>query len=695
VATTPASQMNTAEFWSKNKNVVVPMLIIGAILIIAIPLPSPVLDVLIAINLSFAFVLLLLSMYVKSPADFSIFPSLLLILTLYRLSLNVASTRLILANGGVQGEQAAGRIIESFGSIVIAGNYVIGTIIFLLIIIIQYVVITQGAVRIGEVSARFTLDALPGKQMAIDADLNAGFIDEIEARKRRERITQEAAFFGSMDGASRFTRRDSMASLIITIINIVGGLIIGTTTYSMSLAEAATIFTTLTVGDGLVSAIPSLVIAVAGGLMVTRGSSKDDLGAEVTSQVIFDYRPLAIASAMMFIFAIFLEPSRFVFIVLGVALASIAYARYKAETEEKVVEEQEREEKERLPPAPERVENLLQLDPLGLEVGYNLIPMVDVSQGGNILDRIKGIRRQLALELGIIVPPIRIRDNLQLEPNQYQILLRGVEIAKAELMINHLLAMSPGQAKEQIEGITTRDPAFGLPAIWIPEDQKERAQINGYTVVDTATVISTHLTETIKSNAYRLLGIQETQGLIDLVSDHSPKLVEELVPNVVGISVLQKVLQNLLRERVSIRDLQSILETLGDYASYTKDAMQLTEFVRMTMGQAIVQPYLAKNNELTVITLNPALENEMANNIQRSDAGQYLAMPPNQVQQLLQKLRNTIETSVFPVQPIVLVSAEVRPHLAQLTEKFLSGLIVLSHNEIPSNVSVTNLGVVE
>lgn len=694
MATAPLSKTNIAELFNKNKSVVVPLMIIGAIVTIALPLPSYMLDVLIAINLSVAFIILLISMYVESPADLSIFPSLILILTLYRLSINVASTRLILSNAGSEGEMAAGAIIRSFGSIVIAGNYVIGAVIFLLIIVIQFMVIARGSSRIAEVSARFTLDALPGKQMAIDADLNAGFIDEFEARKQREKLAEEASFFGAMDGAVKFTSRDAVASLIITMINIVGGLIIGTTAYDMDLGTAAAIFTTLTVGDGLVSAIPSLIIAIGAGLMVTRSSAKEDLGQEVSTQLFFDYRPLGVAALLMVIFAIFLEPSRFVFLILAALLGFAAWSKIKADQAVEIEKQEEKEEKEKLPPAPEKVENLLPLDPLGLEVGYNLIPLVDVSQGGNILDRIKGIRRQLALDLGIIVPPIRIRDNLQLEPNQYQILLRGVEIAKAELMMNHLLAMSPGQVQDKVEGITTRDPAFGLPAIWIPEDQKERAQISGYTVVDTATVISTHLTETVKAHAHKLLGRQETQALLDLVSEQTPKLVEDLVPEHIKLGVLQKVLQNLLRERVSIRDMQTILESLGDYVSFTKDAVQLTEFVRMNMGRAIVQPYLAKNNELSVITLNPQLENDIANNVQRTETSQYLAMPPNQVQQLLDKLRSSIESTVFPVQPVLLVSAEIRPHISQLTERFLAGLVVLSHNEIPQNTSVTNLGVV-
>ena len=677
-----------------NKSVIVPILILAVLASIVIPLPPAVLDFLIAINLTLSIVIILISMYIKSPVDFSIFPSMLLIMTLYRLALNIASTRLILSNAGTMGERAAGVIIGSFGTLVIAGNYVIGAVIFLLIVAIQYIVISQGSVRIGEVSARFTLDAMPGKQMAIDADLNAGFIDEREARARRELVAQEASFYGAMDGAVRFTRRDAIASLIITLVNIIGGLIIGTTTYGMDLGEAAAVFTTLTIGDGLVSALPSLVIAVAAGLVVTRSSSTENLGDELARQFYFDYRPLAIGAGILTVFAIFLPETRFVFLILGACLAFLAYQKYTGIRRAEAVEAAAEVERAKKAAPPERVESLLQVDPLGLEVGYNLIPLVDINQGGNILDRIKSIRRQIALELGIVVPPIRIRDNLQLEPNQYTVLLRGIEIARGELMMGHFLAMSPGRVETEIEGVKTSDPAFGLPAIWIPEGDKERAQISGYTVVDAATVISTHLTETIKNFAHQLLGRQEVQALIDLVAESSPKLVEEVVPKVLPLGGVQKVLQNLLRERVSIRDLNTILEAAADYAGMTSDYAQLTEYVRVSLGRAIVQPYINAKNELSVLVLNPELEASIADAVVKSDTGAYLAMEPHAAQQLLEKLRSAIQAAAFPVQPILLVSAEVRPHIRRLTERFLAGLVVLSHAEIPPNVSIINLGVV-
>jgi flagellar biosynthesis protein FlhA len=694
VATAQQTGLHVVRAIARNRSVIVPILILAVIGAIVLPLPPAVMDVLISVNLTLSVLIILISMYIDSPVDFSVFPSMILIMTLYRLALNIASTRLILSNAGTMGTAAAGTVIGSFGTLVIAGNYVIGAVIFLLIIAIQYIVISQGSVRIGEVSARFTLDAMPGKQMAIDADLNAGFIDEREARARRELIAQEASFYGAMDGAVRFTRRDAIASLIITLVNIIGGLIIGTTSFGMDLGEAATVFTTLTIGDGLVSALPSLVIAVAAGLVVTRSSSKESLGDELVGQFYFDYRPLAIGAGMLTLFAVFLPDTRLVFLVIGSGLAFLAYQKYTSVKRMEAATAAAEVEKAKKAPSPERVESLLQVDPLGLEVGYNLIPLVDVNQGGNILDRIKSIRRQIALEMGIVVPPIRIRDNLQLEPNEYTILLRGVVIARGQLMMGHFLAMSPGRVESQIEGVKTTDPAFGLPAIWIPETDKERAQISGYTVVDTPTVISTHLTETIKNIAHKLLGRQEVQALIDLVAESAPKLVEETVPKMLPLGGVQKILQNLLRERVSIRDLHTILEAAADYAAVTSDYAQLTEFVRVSLGRSIVQPYINDKNELAILTLNPELESSIADAIVKKETGAYLAMEPHAAQQFLEKLRRGIETSAFPVQPILLTSGEVRLHIRRLTERFLPGLVLISHGEIPPQISIINLGVV-
>ena len=694
MATAQQPGMQILRAIANNKSIVIPVLVLAVIAAIVIPLPPALIDLLIATNLTLSILVILISMYIESPVDFSIFPSLILILTLYRLALNVASTRLILSNAGTMGTGAAGTIIGSFGTLVIAGNYVIGAVIFLLIVAIQYIVISQGSVRIGEVSARFTLDAMPGKQMAIDADLNAGFIDEREARSRRDRISQEASFYGAMDGAVRFTRRDAIASLIITLVNIIGGLIIGVTSYDMDIAEAAAVFTTLTIGDGLVSALPSLVLSVAAGLVVTRSSSKENLGDELAAQFFFDYRPLAIGAGVLGLFAVFLPPTRIVFLAIGGMLGFLSYQKYTSVKKTEAATAAAEADKVRRAVPPERVEALLKVDPLGLEVGYNLIPLVDIKKGGNILDRIKSIRRQIALELGIVVPPIRIRDNLQLEPNQYTVLLRGIEIARGELMMGNFLAMSPGKVETEIQGVKTSDPAFGLPAIWIPEAEKERAQISGYTVVDAATVISTHLTETIKNIAYQLLGRQEVQALIDLVSESSPKVVEEVVPKVLQLGGVQKILQNLLRERVSIRDLNTILETAADYASVTADYGQLTEYVRAALNRTIVQPYLGSKGELSVMTLNPQLESQIADAIVKGDKGTYLAMEPHAAQQFLEKLRAAIGAAAFPVQPILLVSSEVRLHIRRLTERFLAGLVVLSHSEIPPNISIINLGVV-
>lgn len=694
MASTQTAARRFLETVAQNRSIIVPVLVIGVIAAIIIPLPPIVLDFLIAINLTLSLTILLISMYIESPVDFTVFPSVILIATLYRLALNIASTRLILSRAGEQELNAAGTVIQSFGTLVIAGDYVIGAVIFLLIIAIQFIVIAQGSVRIGEVSARFTLDAMPGKQMAIDADLNAGFIDEREARNRRERISQEASFYGAMDGAVRFTRRDAIASLIITLVNIIGGLIIGTTGYGWDLAKTAQIFTTLTIGDGLVSALPSLIIAVAAGLVVTRSASKESLGDELAGQFYFDYRPLAIGSGLLVLFAIFLPATRFVFLVLGSVLGFLAYQKYGEMKRLEAAETAAEVERAKKAVPPERVEALLPVDPLGLEVGYNLIPLVDVNQGGTILDRIKSIRRQIALEMGIVVPPIRIRDNLQLEPNQYAILLRGTEVAKGNLKIGYFLAMSPGEVETEIEGESTSDPAFGLPAIWIPETEKEKAQISGYTVVDNVTVLSTHITETIKNVSHQLLGRQEVQALIDLVAESAPKLVEELVPKTLPLGGVQKALQNLLRERVSIRDMHTILEAIADYAPMTKDYGELTEYVRISIGRSIVAPYLSKEGELSVITLNPELEAAIANSIQRTDSGAYLAMEPHDAQRFLESLKTAIETAPFPVQPVLLVTGEIRLHIRRLTERFLAALVVLSHAEIPPHVNIINLGVV-
>ncbi len=681
---------------SKRSDLAAPVFVLITLVVMIMPLPSVLLDLLIVGNITLSLLILLVGMYVQRPKEFSAYPSVLLIATLFRLSLNVAATRRILLYGGDQGVDAAGHMIKAFGQFVVGGSYVIGLVVFLILLAIQFVVINHGAGRIAEVTARFTLDAMPGKQMAIDADLNAGYIDEQEARRRRKELGEEANFYGAMDGAVKFTQRDSVAALIILTVNIVAGIIIGVVKYNLPPLQAMETFTLLTVGDGLVTAIPSLLVSVGGALLTTRsGSDSLNLGSAVVGQLGMDWRPLAVASAVLIFFGIMPGLPLLPFWVMGAVFLLMTYGAWKTlQTRQQEKASAESRKDERGSDGPERVEVFLKVDPLGLEVGYGLIPLLDQSQGGTVLERIRALRRQVAQELGLVVPPIRIRDNLQLPPNVYRLLLRGEEIARADLVPGQWLAMNPGTASEEFPGTATTEPAFGLPAYWINEAQREAAQLAGYTVVDPPTVMTTHLSELVKQYAPDMLGRPEVQQLLEALKEQSPKLVEDLVPNVVTVSLLQKVLQHLLRERVSVRDLGRILEAVADGAGLTRDPVMLTEYVRQQMGRALTSPHLSDGNELGVLVLDPKLEQTLQGGIETTERGSFLSLEPNRLQELLNRIASGITDLLPGAQPVLLTNPMVRPHLRRLLERALPHLTVLSHSEIPVDVRVVNLGTV-
>ncbi len=671
--------------------------VVGILVVMILPLPSFMLDVLLAFNITFALIILLTGMYTLRPLEFSVFPSVLLVTTLFRLSLNVASTRLILLHGD-EGTSAAGQVIKAFGMFVVGGNYVVGFVIFLILVIINFIVITKGAERIAEVSARFTLDAMPGKQMAIDADLNAGLIDEDEAKLRRKDITREADFYGAMDGASKFVRGDAIAGIIITMINILGGLAIGMLQKDMDFGTAATTYTVLTIGDGLVSQLPALIISTAAGVMVSRAASDGSMGSEIAKQFAVQPRAIALAAAMVFCFGLVPGLPHVSFLILGSLMGLLAFVLFKEQARAALRAEVEAEAEAEAapPPGPEQVEALLPLDILELEVGYGLIPLVDEEQNGDLLERIRSIRQQLALEMGIVVPPLHVRDNLQLKPGGYAILIKGNEVAEAELMIDYLLAMDPGDAKKPIEGIPTTEPAFNLPALWIPASRKEEAQFAGYSVVDLSTVIATHLTEVIKSYAYEFLGRQEVQKLLDNLAKTAPKTVEELMASL-SLGQVQKVLQNLLKERVSIRDLLTIAETLADYAPMSKDPEVLTEYCRQRLARSIVKSLLGPGvKDLHVLTLDPAVEDVITAGIQQTEHGTYLSLDPDKVQAILNGINAQMDNFTKLTQPpVILCSPVVRRHLRKVVERFLPNLVVLSHNELVPELNVHALGVVQ
>jgi flagellar biosynthesis protein FlhA len=664
--------------------------VISILVIMILPLPAIILDFLLALNITLAITILLIAMYTLKPLDFSIFPSLLLVTTLFRLSLNVASTRIILLHGN-EGPQAAGSVILSFGNFVVGGNYVVGMIVFIILVIVNFVVITKGATRIAEVAARFALDAMPGKQMSIDADLNAGMIDENEAKRRRLEVNQEAEFHGSMDGAAKFVRGDAVAGIIITIINILGGFVIGVFQQQMTMMDAVQNYTLLTVGDGLVSQIPSLTIATAAGIVVSRSASKRTMGNEFGRQF-FNY-PKAIYMSAIAVFLFGLVPGlpHVPFLVLSSIIGgSVFLFKKKERAAEKEVEAVKQEKPE---VGPEPVEHLLLVDPLELEVGYGLIPLVDKEQGGEFLEKVRSIRRQFAVESGVVIPPIHIRDNLQLKSSEYQILLKGVRIADSDLMVNHYLAMDPGDATRKIEGIETREPSFNLPAIWIPETKRDEVKLAGYTVVDNVTVMATHLTEVLKSHLSDLLGRQDVQNLLDNLRKFYPKAVEELVPNILSLGTVQKVLQNLLQEQVAIKDMLTIVETLSDYGLVTKDPDLLTEYVRHKLSRSIISPHIGNDGILNLISLSQGTEDLLLKNIKKTEHGSYLTVDPKIADPFILSIKSEAEKAMAKnIQPILLTTPTLRRHLRKMIEYFIPSMTVLSQSELLGDIRIKTIG---
>ncbi|MBW2307926.1 MAG: flagellar biosynthesis protein FlhA [Deltaproteobacteria bacterium] len=677
----------------KNSDFIIALGVVGILAIMILPMPTPLLDLMLAFNITCSVVIIFVSIYILQPLDFSIFPSILLMATLFRLSLNVASTRLILLHGS-EGMTAAGHIIKTFGTFVVGGNYVVGFVVFLILVVINFVVITKGSGRIAEVAARFTLDAMPGKQMSIDADLNAGLITDAEARKRRLVIAREADFYGAMDGASKFVRGDAIAGIIITMINILGGLIIGVLQQGMSLATAAKNYTILTIGDGLVTQMPSLIVSTAAGIVVTRAASEESMGRELIGQIMGHYKAIGLTAVILFLMGWIPGLPKLSFMTLALILGAMTYVTLGAEREAQDRKKIEAEA-EKAVPFQEGVELLLPLDILELEVGYGLIPLVDQEQDGDLLERIKAIRRQFALDLGIIVPPMHIRDNLELKPYEYAILIKGVRIGQGELMPGHYMAMDPGTVETKIDGLPTQEPAFNLSALWIKEEDREKAQRAGYTVADLSTVIATHLFEVIKAHAHELLSRQEVQKLLDRLSQEHPKVIEELIPNRFSLGQVVKVLQNLLKEGVSIRDLLTILETLADYTAITKNIVLLTEYVRQALARSITKQYIGPDRRLFVLTLEQKAEDLIAESIRHNEHDSYLSIEPNAAQQILMALKNKLERLVKPnLHPIILCSPVVRPYFKKLTERFIPHLVVLSHNEIAPDIWIESIGTV-
>lgn len=667
--------------------------VLGAVILIVamliIPLPTWMLSFLIVINITLALIVLLTAMSMKEALDFSIFPSVILLLTLFRLGLSVSTTRAILANGD------AGEVVATFGDFVVGGNILVGLVVFLILVLIQFIVITKGAERVAEVAARFTLDAMPGKQMSIDADLNAGVISEREARERRDKVSGEADFYGAMDGATKFVKGDAIASMVMVIINLLFGIIIGVVQMKLPFGEAATHFSKLTVGDGIVSQIPALLISTATGIVVTRASSNGSLGEDIMGQLFAQAKLLYVAGGTIILLGLFTPIPNIITLPIGLTLIGSAYMmeRKTPEDEEELLEIEEEVASDGMK-SPENVVNLLNVDPIEFEFGYGLIPLVDAAQGGDLLDRVVMIRRQLALELGIVIPVVRIRDNIQLQPNEYRIKIKGNELAKGELLLDHYLAMSPGD-DDSIDGIDTVEPSFGLPAKWITEQVKEDAEMFGYTVVDPPSVVSTHLTEMIRANAYELLGRQETKQLIDHLRETHPILVEELTPAPLSTGEIQKVLAKLLRESVSVRNLPIIFETLADYAKLTSDTDILTEYVRQALARQITAQYNGDGSSLKVITVSGKVEKTIADSIQQTDHGNYLAMDPQDSQMILESIAAEVERVSFMEQSaIVLCSPAVRMYLRQLIERYFPQIPVLSYNELDAAIEIQSVGVV-
>lgn len=670
-------------------NGILALLVITILGVMVIPVPPSMLDIFLSFNIVFSIIILLVTMYIVSPLELSVFPGMLLVATLFRLALNVASTRLIL------GQAQAGSVIAAFGTFVVQDNYVVGFIIFAVIVIIQFVVITRGATRIAEVSARFTLDAMPGKQMAIDADLNAGIIDDVEARHRRETISREADFYGAMDGAAKFVRGDVIAGLIITIINIIGGFVIGMAQHGMTWQQSISTYSMLTVGDGLVTQIPALLLSTAAGMLVTRATSESNLGEDLRVQLSRKPAAIVIAAVMIAVFGIIPGlPTRPFFII---AIATGIYAAVlmrQATIAEQVQEEEEKRAAEEVPP--EKIEDYLALDILGVEIGYALIPLVDESQGGDFLDRVTTLRRQMAQDLGIIVPPVRIRDNIRLVSNEYKILIKGNQVASGTLEMNKFLAMNPGIAEEEIEGVDTVEPAFGLQAKWITADVKEKAELSGYTVVEPSSVLATHLSEVIKSHAHEILSRQDVRKLVDTVKNDYPVLVDDLIPGTLSLGTLQKILQHLLKERIPVRDLVTILEAVGDFAATNKDPNALGELARAALYRTITKMYIDDEGRLKVFTLAPKVERMIMDNMQSTIHGVVVNLSPEVIDTILRRTGALVDQMLNNDQhPIALTSTGIRLAFRTLTHVNFPKLAVIAYNEIAPDVELFSVGVLK
>ncbi|MBY0518025.1 MAG: flagellar biosynthesis protein FlhA [Bacteriovoracaceae bacterium] len=679
--------------FTQNSDLAIAIGLLIILLVMVVPVPPFALDAFLALSLALAVVILLMSVYAKKPLDFSTFPSVLLVTTLLRLSLNVASTRNILLHGKEDGTGAAGEIIKAFGEFVVGGNYAVGIIIFTILVIINFIVITKGAGRVAEVSARFTLDAMPGKQMAIDADLNAGLIDNVEAKRRRAEVAQEADFYGSMDGASKFVRGEAIAGILITAVNILGGIIIGVAQNDMAFADATRTFTLLTVGDGLITQIPALIISTAAGIIATRSNTESALGQQVGNEFTIHPKAFYITGGVLALFAMIPGLPGLPF--FGIAGLS-AFFGFRIEQNKKLAETNKKnaEVKEQKSHA-ETLESLLPVELVQLEVGYGLVSLVDAEQNGDLLERISHLRKQFVSDWGLIVPSIRIKDNLELKPGGYSIKLKGIEIAKGELMADHFLAMDPGTVIGEVDGIETKEPVFGLPALWVTEDLRDDAQYNGYTVVDLSTVVATHLTEVLKANLHEMLGRQELVRLLDNFKEENPKIVADLIPEILPLGSVLKVMQNLLRESVSVRDLRTVLETLAEYGTSSKDPDALTEYVRQALYRQITERIKGSQGDIPLFTLDRAVEESIARSIVRSDGGDQLSLDPKITQVILAGLNEKIEEATSAGEKmVVLCSPVIRRHFKRLTEKFIPNLIVVSHNELSPETNIRSLGTV-
>ena len=664
--------------------------LLTAFVMMIIPVPNWLLDILLACNIAIAFTILFTTMFSKEVLDMSFFPTILLFTTIFRIALNISSTRLILTTGD------PGDVVETFGSYVGGGDLIVGIIVFLILLIVQFMVINKGSERVAEVTARFTLDAMPGKQMAIDADLNTGAINDAEAKRRRDKIQEESSFFGSMDGAVKYVKGDATAGLIITVVNIVGGIAMGVLRRGMDFNAALNQYVILTIGDGLVSQIPSLLISLSTGILVTKGSKDADFGSVLIKQVFGIPKVLYIVGGIITGLGVLTPFPTLIFLTLGLIFIVcgrvIAGEIETAQIEGEVDAEEAAAEEIR---QPENVNSLLQVDPIELEFGYGIIPLADVNQGGDLLDRVVMIRRQIALELGTVVPIIRLRDNIQLNPNQYIIKIKGIQVSEGEILFDHYMAMNPGYVEEEITGIPTFEPSFHLPAIWITEGQRERAESMGYTVVDPPSIIATHLTEIIRQHISELLTRQDVQNLINNLKDTNPSLVEELVPKLLGLGEVQKVLQNLLKEGISIRDLLTIFETLADYASTTRDTDILTEYVRQSLKRAISSKFFPANETTSVVTLDPKLEQEIMANVKQTENGAYLTLDPEKTRSIMKSVGNEIaKLENLGKNPIIITSPIVRMYFKRLTEDYYKDLIVVSYNEIESNIELQSVGMV-